>query len=196
MSDLWLKAAFLLGIVAQIGIRSPYNRLRRQNRVTTDRVTTQEKTLLGLLFLGLLLSVVYIFTDWLTFADYHLPAWLGVVGILLLLLSLWLFWRSHIDLGRNWSPSLQIIQEHTLVTNGIYRVIRHPMYASQWLFVVAQILLLQNWIAGPVNLLVFIPFYFLRVPQEEQMMIEQFGTAYRTYMAQTGRVLPRLGRQS
>ncbi|MCE7984197.1 MAG: isoprenylcysteine carboxylmethyltransferase family protein [Caldilinea sp. CFX5] len=194
MSDFWLKAAFLVAIVAQIVIRSPYNRLRQQNRVTTDRVTTQEMVLLWLLLLGLLLSLIYIFTDWLAFADYHLPPWLGNVGILLLLLALWLFWRSHVDLGRNWSPSLQIIEQHTLVTNGVYRHIRHPMYAAQWLFVLAQLFLLQNWLAGPANLLCFIPFYFLRVPQEEQMMIEQFGAAYREYMARTGRLLPQLRR--
>lgn len=193
MSDFWLKAAFLLGIVAQIVIRSPYNRLRQQNRVTIDRVTTQEWVLLWLLLVGLVISLLYIFTDWLAFADYQLPTWLGVVGLLLLLLSLWLFWRSHVDLGRNWSPTLQIIDQHTLVTNGVYHYIRHPMYASQWLFVLAQILLLQNWIAGPANLLLFIPFYFLRVPQEEQMMIGQFGAPYRDYMARTGRVVPRLG---
>lgn len=150
--------------------------------------------MLWLLLLGLVLSLIYIFTNWLAFADYDLPSWLGVVGILLLLPALWLFWRSHVDLGRNWSPTLQIIEQHTLVTNGVYRTIRHPMYASQWLFVLAQILLLQNRIAGPANLLLFIPFYFLRVPQEEQMMIQQFGAAYQTYMARTGRVVPRLGR--
>lgn len=193
MATLWLKGAFLFGIVAQIAIRTPYNRQRQQTQVATDRISTQEKVLLGLLFVSLVVPFLYIFTNWLAFADYTLPPWAGVLGILLLLLSLWLFWRSHADLGRNWSPSLQIMEEHTLVTNGIYRAIRHPMYASQWVFVMAQLLLLQNWIAGPVTLLVFAPFYFLRVPQEEQLMIEQFGAAYRAYMARTGRVLPRLG---
>lgn len=194
ISDLWLKAAFLLGIVAQVVIRSPYNRQRRQTQVTTDQVSRQEQVLLGLLFVSLVVPLIYIFTDWLAFADYTLPLWAGIAGVLLLLLSLWLFWRSHADLGRNWSPSLQIVESHTLVTNGIYRTIRHPMYASQWVFVIAQILLLQNWIAGPATLLVFALFYFLRVPQEEQMMIEQFGAAYRAYMAHTGRIIPRLGR--
>lgn len=193
MATVWLKSAFLLGIVAQIVIRMPYNRQRQQTQVTTDRVSNQEKVLLGLLFVSLVVPLIYIFTDWLAFANYTLPLWAGIVGVLLLLLSLWLFWRSHADLGRNWSPSLQIMEEHTLVTNGIYRAIRHPMYASQWVFVIAQLLLLQNWIAGPVTLLVFAPFYFLRVPQEEQLMIEQFGAAYRAYMARTGRIVPRLG---
>lgn len=194
MATFWLKSAFLLGIVGQIVIRTPYSRQRRQTQVTTDRVSTQEKVLLGLLFGGLIVPLIYIFTDWLTFADYTLPPWAGLVGILLLLLSLWLFWRSHADLGRNWSPSLQIMEKHTLVTNGIYRMIRHPMYASQWVFVLAQLLLLPNWVAGPATLVVFAPFYFLRVPQEEQLMLEQFGAAYRDYMARTGRILPRLGR--
>ena len=194
MTMVWLKSAFLLGIVAQIVIRMPYNRQRQQTAVTTDRVSGQEKVLLSLLFVSLVVPLIYSFTDWLAFADYTLPAWAGIVGVLLLLLSLWLFWRAHADLGRNWSPSLQIMESHTLITKGIYQSIRHPMYASQWVFVIAQILLIQNWIAGPATLLVFAPFYFLRVPQEEQMMIEQFGAVYRAYMARTGRVLPRLGR--
>ncbi len=45
----------------------------------------------------------------------------------------WLFWRPHIGLGRNWSPSLQLREEHTLVTKGVYHSIRHPMFASMWL---------------------------------------------------------------
>lgn len=59
-----ITSLFLLGIVAEIVIRSPYNRLRQQNRVTTDRVTDQEKILLGLLLLGMfVLPMIYIFTE-------------------------------------------------------------------------------------------------------------------------------------
>jgi len=67
------------------------------------------------------------------------------------------------------------------------------MYASQWLLAIAQPLLLQNWIAGFLNLLVFIPFYFLRVKAEEQLMIEQFGDQYRAYMQNVGAVFPKMG---
>jgi protein-S-isoprenylcysteine O-methyltransferase Ste14 len=67
------------------------------------------------------------------------------------------------------------------------------MYASQWLWIIAQMLLLQNWVAGVGGALTFLPLYFWRVPGEEQMMVEQFGAQYRAYMARTGRVMPRLG---
>ncbi|MCL6613199.1 MAG: hypothetical protein K6U03_01040 [Firmicutes bacterium] len=57
-----------------------------------------------------------------------------------------------------------------LVTQGIYGTIRHPMYASQLLWGIAQALLLQNWIAGPAGLAAFLPLYLVRVPREERMM--------------------------
>jgi protein-S-isoprenylcysteine O-methyltransferase Ste14 len=149
--------------------------------------------LLLLLFLGnFILPLVYIFTPWLNFADYTLPAWAGRLGVVILVGALMVFWRAHVDLGQNWSPTLQIREGHSLITNGLYRYIRHPMYASQWLWVIAQPLLLQNWIAGVGGLVAFLPMYFVWVPQEEQMMIDQFGEAYRAYRQRTGRILPRL----
>jgi protein-S-isoprenylcysteine O-methyltransferase Ste14 len=65
------------------------------------------------------------------------------------------------------------------------------MYASQWLWVIAQILLLQNWLAGPIDLLIFIPFYILRVQAEEKMMLDTFGNQYGEYMRKTGGVIPK-----
>jgi protein-S-isoprenylcysteine O-methyltransferase Ste14 len=116
-----------------------------------------------------------------------------LVGIIILAMAVWLFWRSHADLGRNWSPSLELREGHELVTEGVYRSVRHPMYASMWLWGVAQALLLQNWIAGWVSLVMFMPLYLLRVPREERMMLDEFGEEYRAYMNHTGRVIPRLG---
>ena len=66
------------------------------------------------------------------------------------------------------------------------------MYASQRLWSIAQVLLLQNWIAGFASLVTFIPLYLWRVPQEEQMMLEHFGHEYRSYVERTGRVIPRM----
>jgi len=195
--DATFKTVYFLGLLAEILIRFPHERRRRRTRVVVDRVTGLERFLVGLVTVGVfLLPAVYVSTSWLNWADYRLSpratGRAGGVGTALLALAVWLFWRSHTDLGRNWSPSLQIREGHTLVTNGVYRSIRHPMYASIWLWGVAQALVLQNWIAGWASLVLFLPMYVLRVPREEQMMLEQFGEAYRVHINQTGRVIPRL----
>ncbi len=65
------------------------------------------------------------------------------------------------------------------------------MYASLALIAIAQSLLLQNWLAGPLNLIVFILFYIFRIPAEERMMLAAFGEPYREYMQQTGSILPK-----
>lgn len=184
---------YFLGIVVEIIIRAPINKKRQQGKISEQRVTLQERIMLGLLFLGMfIVPVIYAATNWLDFANYTLPVWAGWLGVLLLAGATFVFWRSHADLGVNWSPSLEIREKHELITRGIYKVIRHPMYASQWLWVIAQPLVLQNWIAGFLNLLVFITFYFLRVRAEEQMMLDSFGTQYQEYMKTTGRILPKL----
>jgi protein-S-isoprenylcysteine O-methyltransferase Ste14 len=102
-----------------------------------------------------------------------------------------IFGRAHLDLKSNWSPTLEIRMDHTLVTNGIYGYIRHPMYASQCLWAIAQILILQNLLAEPLHLIFFVPFYILRVQAEEKMMLDTFGDQYREYMKKTGGVIPK-----
>ena len=179
-------------LIVEIIIRVPLNQKRKQQKMSAQRVTGQERILLGLLSLGgFFVPIVYAATNWLEFANYRLPAWTSWLGVLLAAGAVFVFWRGHADLGLNWSPSLEIREKHELITHGIYGVIRHPMYASQWLLVIAQPLLLQNWIAGFIGLLVFIPFYFLRVKAEEQLMTEAFGDQYRAYMEKVGGVLPR-----
>jgi len=188
------EIAYWSAIVIEMVIRAPINKKRKQEKMSEQNVSTQEKVILFLLLIGMfILPLIYSASTWLDFANYSLPAWTGWLGVAFLLGALFVFWRAHADLGLNWSPSLEIREKHELITKGIYGVIRHPMYASQWLWVIAQPLLLQNWIAGLVNLLIFIPFYVLRVQAEEQMMINKFGEDYRTYMKRTGAVLPKIG---
>lgn len=186
-------AVYFLALIVEIIIRVPLNRKRKQEKMSEQRITTQEQILLGLLTLGgFVVPLIYAATNWLDFANYTLPVWAGWLGVLLTAGALFVFWRAHADLGLNWSPSLEIREKHELIKRGIYGVIRHPMYASQWLLVIAQPLLLQNWIAGFLNFLVFIPFYMLRVKAEEQMMLDSFGAQYQDYMKNTGGVLPKI----
>ena len=151
--------------------------------------------LLSLLWgIAILLPFLHMFSPWLRFADYHLPVWAGIIGIVIFAFSLWLLWRSHADLGRNWSITLEIQQKHSLVTHGVFSYIRHPMYAAHLLWGIAQGLLIQDWIAGLAALALLVPLCFLRVPREERMMLEQFGEEYQHYITRTGRIIPRFFR--
>jgi len=186
------KIIYWVGIIIEMAIRAPLRKTWKESAKSEQRISATEKVLLGLLALAMfIVPLIYSVTNWLDFANYRLPPSLGWFGAFLLVCALFVFARAHIDLKSNWSPTLEIFADHTLVTNGIYHYIRHPMYASQWLWVIAQILLLQNWLAGPIDLLVFIPFYFLRVQAEEKMMLDRFGDQYRDYMQKTGGIVPK-----
>lgn len=191
----FLTVVYWLAMLVEIAIRTPINKKRKEEKMSERRVSRQEQGLLFLLLIGMfILPLLYSASNWLGFANYRLPAWAGGLGIALILCALFVFWRAHYDLGLNWSPSLEIREKHELITRGIYRLIRHPMYASQWLWVLAQPLLLHNWIAGLLGALVFVPFYFLRVGAEEKLMLETFGDDYAAYKQSTGAVIPKWGK--
>ena len=184
---------FLVGFVIYVVIRGVFKERVKGNEMTIRKVDAVEKALMLIVIPGgLLLPVVYLFTPWLAFADYHLPTLAPWCGAVLMIAALWLFWRSHADLGRNWSQSLEIRKGHQLVTQGVYHSVRHPMYASIWVWCLAQGLLLENWLAGWYAFVAFALMYFVRTPREERMMCECFGNEYRDYMRHTGRVLPRI----
>jgi protein-S-isoprenylcysteine O-methyltransferase Ste14 len=188
------NVVFFMGFVLYLGIRGKFARQVKRNELTVRKVDVQEKLLMAFTIAGSTLPVLlYLFSSWLAFADYRLPAAAPWCGVAVMLVALWLFWRSHADLGLNWSVTLEIRKEHQLITHGIYRSIRHPMYAAIWLFSLAQALLVANWFAGGAALVVFAPMYFLRTPREERLMCEVFGQEYHDYMARTGRLWPRMG---
>jgi protein-S-isoprenylcysteine O-methyltransferase Ste14 len=180
-----------------MGIRREYFRRTKGNEKVLQRFDALEKVLLFIVSLGsLLLPALYLFTPLLRFADYRLPAAVPWCGVAVMAAALWLFWRSHADLGQNWSVTLELRKDHQVIKRGVYRWIRHPMYASIFLFSLAQGLMLENWLAGWSALVTFAPLYFVRTPREERMMLEFFGQEYRDYMAQTGRLFPRIIRKS
>jgi len=132
-----------------------------------------------------------VFSSLLDFANYNIPTWISWIGTVLFGFAIILLGKSHKDLGRNWSVSFSIKKGQKVVKNGIYKHIRHPLYAAHFIWAIAQILMLNNWIAGYSFLIVFLPHYLYRVRIEEKMMIVEFGEEYINYMRITGRLFPR-----
>ena len=182
-------AGFVVGsVVRRVGMGGA-----RRERTASGGQTPLDTAFMALAAAGMLAApLIHLVTPWLEFADYGPCAWSGWLGAGAFAAAMYVLRRSHADLDRNFAPVLRIREGHTLVTTGIYRRVRHPMYLAHWLWALAQALLLQNWIAGPAMLVAFLPLYVYRVPREEALMLGQFGDEYRDYMGRTGRLLPRV----
>jgi protein-S-isoprenylcysteine O-methyltransferase Ste14 len=191
MTVLAAKIIYFLGLVAWVVIRYPFMRRARKMGVARSAGGTRDRVLLMIATFGqFLIPLLYIATGQPAFADYPLNPVQAGVGVIALVVSLVLFRVTHKQLGRMWSVTLEMRDQHKLVTSGLYGYVRHPMYSSFALFALAQLLILPNWIAGPAGLITFGILFFMRVPNEERVMIETFGDEYRHYMQHTARIIP------
>jgi protein-S-isoprenylcysteine O-methyltransferase Ste14 len=185
------KLVWWAGIIGWYAIRYPHQRRSRATPVAARRERMRDGVLLAVSFTGLfIVPVIWVTSGAPRVADYAFQPALAWLGAAVFAAALYGFYRTHRDLGRSWSVTLEIRQTHRLVTTGVYRHVRHPMYAAFFLWALAQALLLPNWIAGPAGLLGFGTLFALRVGREERMMEAAFGDAYRDYAARTWRVCP------
>jgi protein-S-isoprenylcysteine O-methyltransferase Ste14 len=185
------KIIWGLGCIAWYVIRYPHERRARKTPVAQRRDRGRDTALMLISFTGLfLVPVIYVLTSQPAFASYPFHPVQAWIGVLVLLAALVLFHRTHRDLGRAWSVTLEVRREHRMVAQGIYARLRHPMYAAFWLWALSQAFLLPNWIAGPAGLVGFGTLFFVRVGREERMMLDKFGEEYRAYMARTKRIVP------
>ena len=189
------KIIYFIELVVITAVRSAGTARFRRESTREDRSNALDNVLLALNGVGMVIPIFYVFSTWFDFADYSLPVWLSWVGVGIFAAAAVVLWLTHSAMGRNWTPTLGLREDHGLVTDGIFKYIRHPMYAAHLLWALAQPLILTNWIAGFCFLIPQILMYWLRVGAEEKMMLEHFGDEYRSYMADTGRLIPNLVRR-
>jgi protein-S-isoprenylcysteine O-methyltransferase Ste14 len=137
-------------------------------------------------------AVVYLLTDWLDFFSITLTNSWRIFGILLMFANVLFFLWVHISLGNNWSPIVELNKTHILITQGPYKYIRHPMYASIFIHCIALWLVTANIFIGLCAFLSFAIIYPFRIKSEEKMMIDKFGDEYKNYIKKTGRLFPKI----
>ena len=186
------KAVVLAATVVMMAIRAPHGRRSRSVKIARSHKTPRETGLLVLAWVGFLVPLIWVASPAFSFAEYPLHTAPLVAGVVCVVIGLWLFYRSHADLGTNWSITLELREGHRLITHGVYRAVRHPMYSALALYSVGQALALPNWVAGFSNLVAFAVLFAFRVGAEERMMAQQFGNDYATYTARTKRLIPRV----
>ncbi|TDR90147.1 protein-S-isoprenylcysteine O-methyltransferase [Enterovirga rhinocerotis] len=191
MTPLAAKIAFCAMPVAWYVIRLPHELRSRRTPVTRNARDLREVVLLLISLSGLgIIPFLYVATGMPRMAERAFVPVLAWLGIAVALVALLMFRLTHKALGRNWSVSLEVRENHRLIQEGVYARVRHPMYTAFWLWAVAQALLLPNWVAGLSGLVGFGTLYLFRIGREERMMLEAFGDEYRIYAARTARLIP------
>jgi len=197
MPESFFRAAFLISGMVMFAIRLYY-----QGKVYAQGGTLRsEEPERGLLFgapaalFVLVFGTAYIIKPgWPAWAfALRFPTALRVLGVPLLASGLALLFVAHRHLGPNFSSLVRVREGHTLVEDGPYRWIRHPIYMAYVLNYVGGGLVSGNWVLALVPTVLFAVMVALRVGQEEAALVAQFGEQYEAYMRRTGRFVPRWG---
>lgn len=165
----------------------------RPSTAAEGKVIGLLRIFVGIPFLVLMLGYT-VYPPAFAWATVSLPVWLRWCGVALTVGSVPLLFWIHRHLGKNFSTTLRVRTDHTLVTTGPYHWVRHPMYTLFVLMFTAFFLLTTNWLFGLVPLAMLFVVMVWRTPREERQLREKFGSAYDEYVRRTGRYLPRLAR--
>src|SRR5215471_444194 len=113
-------------------------------------------------------------------------AWTAaVLCIMGLVFAVW----ARVTLGRNWSGVVTLKQGHELVERGPYRFVRHPIYTGILTMFFATALALGHLAGFAATLLLFASFW-IKLRDEEQLMLQQFPDRYAAYRRRVKRIIP------
>jgi protein-S-isoprenylcysteine O-methyltransferase len=93
-------------------------------------------------------------------------------------------------LGRFFCTVVVVQEDHQLVDEGPYRILRHPSYAGTLLSLIGIGLGLGNWLSVLVVVVIPLVGFVYRITREESALRDQFGPSYQAYVERTWRVAP------
>lgn len=120
--------------------------------------------------------------------EYQFSYGVQILGVILCVLGLAFAIWARRDLGRNWSGTPSMKEDHELVTSGPYRFVRHPIYTGMILALFGSVLA-----SGIIWLVIFIIFcinFLYQLPVEEKYMMQLFPNEYPEYKKRTKALIP------
>ena len=121
--------------------------------------------------------------------QYTIP--LQLVGFILVLIGIGVSFAARFELGHNWTHAAdyQIKKEHELVTSGVYRYMRHPIYTGLIVAVIGTELIVHSFLVIPLTVLMVLAFYY-QAQEEEKILTKHFGKAYEKYKKTSSMLIP------
>jgi len=116
-----------------------------------------------------------------------------IIGLILIVVGIVFNVYGRIVLKSNWANQIKIYKNHSLITSGPYKIVRHPLYASLiWIFLGGS-LVYMNLVSFLLNLFVFVPMMTIRARKEDELLSKKFGIEYNKYKVKTGMFFPKIG---
>jgi protein-S-isoprenylcysteine O-methyltransferase Ste14 len=188
-----ITAMFLLLSATLISITYRRRAAKSGEEIKSDAegwVILTLRSIFGLL--GWLSAFLYLINPgWMAWAQLPLPSWFRWIGAAIMAICIPIIYWVFSSLGKNVTPTVVTRQEHTLVVQGPYRWVRHPLYTVGLLLFTGFSMLAANWFVFTMLAFAFV-ILIARTPIEEQHLIDRFGDEYRRYMSRTGRYLPKI----
>ncbi len=200
--EVFYQILFVVLYAMFLGVRG-YYRFVKPKRAEPETGVEERKAfgiaeaVISIAILGYFGSIILYMLNLSWFAWSQIPAYpefVRWVGVVLVLPNIPLLGWIHQTLDRQYSPCLQIKESHSLISDGPYARVRHPMYTVFIAFSFGMSLLTANFLIIGFAILLMIPFPFV-VRKEEQMMLETFGEEYHEYMERTGRFIPHIRKE-
>jgi protein-S-isoprenylcysteine O-methyltransferase Ste14 len=177
--DLW----FLLAVVWVLGLLNTKADARTQS--IGSRVL---ETGLGVLAFSLVFTH-YFRSGWPALSFAQPSPITGAVGLFLVLIGISFAIWARLQLGGNWSATVSVKEGHTLIRQGPYTVVRHPIY-SGLLLALLGVAIIVGEVRGLMGVVVFFIALWLKSSMEERFMLEEFGVEYRSYQQRTKALVP------
>lgn len=114
---------------------------------------------------------------------------LNILGLALFVVGMTIAFVAVFTLRRSYSGTLVIREDHQLITHGIYRYTRHPVYLGV-IMAILGLPIFASSLYGLLIMLVLIPIFLYRIGMEERLLTEEFGDAYRDYQETTSKLVP------
>jgi protein-S-isoprenylcysteine O-methyltransferase Ste14 len=111
------------------------------------------------------------------------------LGLLIVIAGLAFAVWARFHLGRNWSGTVTVKEDHALVCSGPYAIVRHPIYTGLLVAILGTAIVFGEW-RGLVAFCFLTAAYLLKLRREERFMAESFPVAYRRYRAQVPALVP------
>ena len=124
-------------------------------------------------------------SDW-----FSLNIILQIVAVLLVVGSVWMSTSAIRELGKQWSFQARLIENHQLVTSGVYQIVRHPIYAAMLGMLIATALVLSHWLILIVTIVIFFIGTKIRTSSEEKLLRDAFPKEYQEYAARVPAFVP------